>query len=283
MKNRARITVLTCWIFLLAAVVCSSVAAQELLRVSGATTIQPTAERAAALYAERTSDRAIVSGGGSGGGVRDVLEGRSHIGMVSRSLTPAEAQQLTAVTYGFDALVFVVNLENPLQGITRNQVRAIFSGATTNWRELTGWDHPIVLVSKEIGRATLDLFEGYTGMTHPKRSTRGAAGSIDSRAYEIAANIEAATLAGGIPGAIAYLSLGTAEQLIAAGMPIRVLTLDGVAAGTQTLTAGTYPIIRELNLVMLKQTDHTRKFTDLFFSSDLRHYIQTTGVVPAGR
>jgi phosphate transport system substrate-binding protein len=281
MKKQAKITLLICWILFLSTAMCSAAGAQE-LRISGATTIQPAAEYAATLYEERSRGNAVVSGGGSAMGIRDVLSGRSHIGMVSRSLTSEESQQLQAVTYGFDALVFVVNQENPLQEINRSQVRNIFSGATRNWRELTGWDHDIVLVSKEIGRATLDLFEGYTGMTHPNRPTRGPAGSIDSRAYEIAANMEAATLAGGIPGAIAYLGLGTAEQLIAAGMQIRVLALDGVKPGPQTLSARTYPIVRELNLVMLAETDRTRAYTDLFFSSELRKFIQKTGAIPAG-
>ena len=257
--------------------------AQEVLRVSGATTIQPAAERAAEILSQTIGRTALVQGGGSGTGIRDTRAGVSAVGMVSRALTPAELSDLIAITYGFDALVFIVNSANPLEEISLADVRRLFSGSVRTWEPLGGWNQPVVLVNKEIGRATLDLFEGYSGVMHQDRPQAGTAGRVDSGAYEIASNLEALTLVGGIPGAIGYVSMGAAESLIDAGMPIKALRLDGVRASAATLADGSYPILRELNLVVLEETELTRAYTDLFFGPDIRSFIQASGVVPADR
>ncbi|TVR05816.1 MAG: hypothetical protein EA403_01495 [Spirochaetaceae bacterium] len=257
--------------------------AQEVLRVSGATTIQPAAERAAAIFSDIVGGTVLVQGGGSGAGIRDTRAGTSAVGMVSRALTPAELSDLIAITYGFDALVFIVNRANPLDEISLADVRRLYSGQVRTWDALGGWDQAVVLVNKEIGRATLDLFEGYSGVAHPNRPQAGPAGRVDPGAYEIASNLEAMTLVGGIPGAIGYVSMGAAESLIDAGMPIKVLRLDGVRASAATLADGSYPILRELNLVVREETERTRAYTDLFFGPDIRSFIQASGVVPADR
>ncbi|MCA1753512.1 MAG: substrate-binding domain-containing protein [Spirochaeta sp.] len=144
--------------------------AQVALRVSGATTIQPAAELVAESFARSYSGSADVQGGGSGAGIRLVRNGTADIDMVSRALTTEELSDLEAVTYGFDALVFIVNRANPLEELRLSDVRQIYSGAATNWGSLSGWDNDIVVINKEIGRATLDLFEGYSGVSHRDRA-----------------------------------------------------------------------------------------------------------------
>ncbi len=261
----------------------SELHAQVALRVSGSTTVQPAAELVAEIFARLYSGSADVQGGGSGAGIRGVQNGTADIGMASRALTAEESVDLEAITYGFDALVFIVNRANPLEELRLSDVRQIYSGATTNWQPLSGWDNDIVVINKEIGRATLDLFEGYSGVSHQDRAEAGESGRVTAEAYEVASNLEALTLVGGIPGAVGYVSMGAAESMADAGMPIKVLRLDGVAASAETLGNGSYPILRELNLVVREETELTRSFTDLFFEPELRSYIEASGVVPADR
>jgi len=118
---------------------------------------------------------------------------------------------------------------------------------------------------------------------HADREQAGSAGSVAPGAYEIASNLEALTLVGGIPGAIGYVSLGAAESLIAAGMPIRILPLDGVMPGTATLADGSYPILRELNLVVPQITDRIQEYTDLFFDEEIQAFIRASGAIPAAQ
>jgi phosphate transport system substrate-binding protein len=250
------------------------------LKISGSSTIQPLAEKIAPLYEEAGGRKVLIEGGGSGAGIKNALSGVSDIGMVSRSLTKDESGQLLNATIGFDALVFIVHATNPLAEIDRESVRSIFSGKMKSWRELNGRDDPILSINKEIGRSTLELFEGYSGLLHPGRNKDGPAGKIDL-SHQIGSNLEMATIVGGLPGAIGYVSFGTARDLQQRGMPIKVLKLDGQEASNSTILSGAYPILRELNLVHLSQRSEIAQFVAQFSSPQGKLIVESLGFIPA--
>ena len=253
------------------------------LTISGASTIQPAAEYAAELYQQMYEGSVTVRGGGSGAGIRDVVSGTSDIGMVSRDLSPGEQEAVSRVLFALDALVFIVNAANPLETISKTKVLELYSGTVRSWVALGGPDSPVVLVSKERGRATLDLFEGYTGLHHPARPEPGPAGKIDSSALEIASNLECITLVGGIPDAVGYVSLGAAESLISLGMPIKILPLEGVTPTSETVLSKRYPIRRELNLIVREPDEQTDRFIELFFTEEMSRFLISTGFITVKR
>lgn len=233
------------------------------LRISGATTVQPLVEQLAEEFQERTGRTIRVQGGGSLTGVMDAVEGTTQIGMVSRGLSEEEQERLEHVTVGLDVLVVIVNSRNPLREVNRQAVIDLFTGRVTNWRELTAWDREVVLVNKEMGRSTLELFEEYSGVHHRDNPADGSNGRVAAHAYEIASNLDGATLVGGIPGAVGYMSLGTSLYLLDKGMPIKILKLDGHDPAMKNVITSGYPIIRELNLVYLKRNEpDVREFLD---------------------
>ncbi len=229
------------------------VQADQVIRLSGATTVQPVIEQIIDQYAQLTGQRIVVQGGGSLSGVKDAMDGTSHLGMVSRILTAEEKQSLEYVTLGMDALVFIVNERNPLNEIDLETVISLFTGQIINWNELTEWDKEVVLVSKEMGRSTLELFEQYSGVHHRDNPSPGHNGLVSERAYEIASNLDGITLVGGVPGAVGYMSLGTATYLRGKGMPVKIISLNGFILDNESIRTGEYPITRELNLVYLQE------------------------------
>ncbi len=261
---------------------CGGAFAQEesVLRVSGASTLQPFVERLAEAYQQAAGLPMIVRAGGSGGGIRNTRSGEVEVGMVSRSLRAEEKEDLAYMTVGLDTLVFVVNANNPVQGLGVSDLANLYSGKVDNWQALTGWAEPITLVNKEIGRATLDLFEDYSGLRHPGRGTDGGSNRISANAIEIGSNLEAIMLAGGIPGAIGYVSLGTANALVEQGMPIKIIDLDGVAAEVRHVISGRYPIQRELNLVYVRETPAISILKDIAFSEAGQSIIEELGFIP---
>jgi len=255
--------------------------AQLPLRVAGASTIQPLALALAPAY-EAGGRQLQIEGGGSGVGLSAVINRSADVGMVSRSLTAAEKLQVQYTSIGYDALVFVVNSGNPIDAVELPILRRIFLGEIKNWLEISTFDRPLITVNKEIGRSTLDLFEAYSGLNHPGRTRTGTSGTL-SLELEIGSNLEMATIVGGLPGAIGYISLGTAEQLIAAGMPIKILRLDGVLANRQSILSGGYPIARELNLVFLQNNPAIDSFIKLFSGPEGLAQIQKAGFIPASQ
>jgi phosphate transport system substrate-binding protein len=256
---------------------------EEPIRISGSTTIQPIAAALASVYESRANKKVVVTGGGSGRGIQDVLEGKSHLGMVSRGLNDEEKTKLQHVTIGYDALVIIVNTANPLETISRDTLVNLYAGKIQSWKKISAWDQPVVLVSKELGRGTLELFTQYTRLRHPREREKYPAGPfISEAAFEVGSNLESITLVGGIPNAIGYVSMGTAFALQRQGMPIKVLALEGVVPSKEAVQNGTYPVIRELNLVFTDPSQ-VQSLIDLFLSSEGQGTLINEGFIPAIR
>lgn len=209
------------------------------LTIAGSSTVQPVIESAAAAWEKmHPGDTVVVQGGGSGVGISAVRSGLADVGMVSRSLKPEESDLIpTAVAR--DGIALIVHRDNPMSGIGRDQVVAIYGGAATSWKTLGGGDQPITVVSKEEGRSTLELFAHHFGLT----------GNIVASAVIIGPNGQAITTTANDPWAISYVSIGSATVAIEQGATIKTLPLDGVAATVENVGNGTYPLSRPLNLV----------------------------------
>lgn len=248
--------------------------------ISGASTIQPILSRLQPDIERLTGEPLALRGGGSGAGIKDATSGKSTLGMVSRALKSEEKASLQSATIGFDALAIIVNRENPLNALSKAQVADLYTGKTSNWQAVGGPDLPVVRITKEVGRSTLELFEGYSGLLSAARTGIEGKPQISRDSHTIGANIEALTLVGGMRGAIGYVSLGTAQAMVAAGMPVKVLTLDGVAPSAQTIVQRSYPIVRELNLVYAEDTPAVKAVIDLVLGPQGQAVVKSFGFLP---
>lgn len=210
------------------------------LTLAGSSTIQPVAEVLGQTFEQLHPEvRINVQGGGSSVGITAPQNGLAAIGTVSRALHHEEAQKLTPTTFALDGIALIVHTSNPISGLSRQQVIDIDTGAISNWHAL-GWnDARIVVVSKEEGRATLELFAQYFGLT----------GKFVRDAIIIGPNGQAIATVAGNPQALAYVSIGSAEVAVEQGTPIKLLTLDGVAATSANVKSGAYGLTRPLNFV----------------------------------
>lgn len=267
-------------LLVLSALLTTSLQAAE-LRISGASTIFPVLQQLEDRYEQRSSHNLVLSAGGSSRGIKDVRAGRSQIGMVSRALREEEKADLLYTTIGLDTLAFIVNENNPLRNITREELIALYTDGT-DWQQLTsGYDWPVRLVSKEVGRSTLDLFEDYTGLSSPDRE-RADAPLISRRASIIGANLESLALVAGQHGGVGYVSLGAAESAIKAGLPARILTLNGVRPGRESISSARYPIRRELNLVYRERSEPVESLLQLLASAAGQQIIENAGFIATG-
>lgn len=269
--------------FLAALVLCLQAPQLLALEISGASTIQPLVEKWIPLYREKGGEAIKLSGGGSGAGIKNALAGTSQIGMASRALKDDEKAALKYTTVGIDALAIIVHKDNPVAALSKQQLTDLYAGKIDNWQALGGADRPVVRVSKEVGRSTLELFENFTGLTSPDRNKNDGKPQISKESYVIGANLEALTLVGGMPGAIGYVSVGTALAMAAAGMPVKVVPLDGVMPSEETIVGRRYPIIRELNLVYKQETPAVTSFIALAMSPRGQAEVKALGFVPAAR
>lgn len=112
---------------------------------------------------------------GSDKGVVSIAEGLSDIGIVSRFLTEQETSKwpyLTQIAIGQDAIVFLVNAQNPITNLNAAEVRGMYTGALLNWQDIAqppdnhykALDDDIMLLSKAKRHGTHSAFIDYFGL-----------------------------------------------------------------------------------------------------------------------
>ncbi|WP_135828391.1 PstS family phosphate ABC transporter substrate-binding protein [Halorussus halobius] len=117
------------------------------IRISGGVGPLPMMQVWVDEYEQRNDVSIDVSGGGTGVGVSDVLNGQVDVAMMGREPEPAEVDQgLFAVAMLRDTVVGTVNPDNPVvdelneQGLSRAELEAIFTGEVTDWGEVVDAD-----------------------------------------------------------------------------------------------------------------------------------------------
>lgn len=213
--------------------------AGERLVLSGSSTVAPLALEIAKRFEQQNPGvRVDVQSGGSSRGVADARSGLANIGMVSRALTPEE-QDLTAHAIAMDGIGIILHSANPVQSLTDAQIKAIYTGRITDWKDVGGKAGRITVVNKAEGRSTLELFLQHFSLKNSDIKPQVIIGDNQQGIKTVAGN----------PGAIGYVSIGSAEFEAGHGTPIKLLPMEGVAATVAKVRSGRFPLSRPLNLV----------------------------------
>lgn len=135
------------------------------ISISGSTSVGPLMEKIAEKYESDNSNVSIeINQVGSSAGIKDTINGVSEIGMSSRALKPAEENELKPTVIAYDGIAIITNINNPIKNITLEQIKDIYTGKITNWKDIEGGkDAPIVVASREEGSGTRDAFQEIVG------------------------------------------------------------------------------------------------------------------------
>jgi phosphate transport system substrate-binding protein len=117
------------------------------IKAVGSTSVQPYATDLSDNFTTKYPNAVVqVSGGGSGAGVKGAQDGTAQIGMSSRELTQAEKDSgLKETVIAYDGIAIIVNNANTaVSNLSTTQIRDIFAGNITNWKDLGGSDAAIV-------------------------------------------------------------------------------------------------------------------------------------------
>lgn len=190
----------------------------------------------------------------------------------------ADGAPLDQKAIGRDALVFIVNEDNPVQSLTRQQLRDIYAGKITNWKDVGGKDQEIVAFQRgeDSGSQTLFkklLIQGGELMTPPSELAPAEMGElVDSIAdYNNSAN------------AIGFSVYYYIDQMYSKP-GLRLLTVDGVTPSNDTLADGSYPLCNDFYAVIHPDAaadSPERRLYDWLDTADGIACIQKAGYVPA--
>ena len=220
-------------------VACQSHTRTEKLILTGSSTVAPlAAEIGKQFESEHPDIRVDVQTGGSSRGIADVRQGLANIGMASRALKDTE-NDLLAFTIARDGIGMIVHKENPIESLSNEQVIAIYTNKINNWQAVGGKGRVITVINKAEGRSTLELFLDYFQLKNSDIQADTVIGDNEQGIKTVAGN----------PDAIAYVSIGSAEYSQANGVPIKLLPMNAIAATTENVRNGSFPLSRPLNLV----------------------------------
>jgi phosphate transport system substrate-binding protein len=238
--------------------------------IAGSTTVQPIITKASEVYGEKHPGvRLGVQGGGSGTGIRMVGEGSVAVGASSRELSSEEKinhPDLVTTTVAVDCIAIVVHPSNPLGklSLTVEQVRDIFSGRITNYKEVGGPDRRIVLVEREDGSGTRSMFEGLV---------MGKTDVSDAALQKPASGAIRFTVSGN-ENAIGYVGIGYLDGSIA---PVAV---NGISPTEENVRSKRYPLRRNLYLVTKGEPiGLAKEFIDFILSDEGQNIVKEEGFI----
>lgn len=209
------------------------------LVITGASTLAPLiAEIGKRFESLHPKVRVDVQTGGSSRGVADARQGLADIGMVSRAMKDDE-RDLHAFPVAGDGVCIILHKENPVTALSAEQIVAIYTGKITNWKVVGGKDATITVVNKADGRSTLEVFLHFFKLKNSDVKAQVVIGDNEQGVKTVA----------GSRNAIGYVSIGTAEYDETHGVPIKLLPIGGVAASTENVRKGVFPLSRPLHIV----------------------------------
>lgn len=206
--------------------------------MKGSTTVLPIAQKAAEAYMKRYPDINIsVSGGGSGNGIKALIDGTTDIADSSRFIKDVEiklAQEKSILPVphrvAVDCIVPVVHPSNKLSDISLEQLKDIYTGKIHNWKMLGGPDKAIAIISRDTSSGTYEVWQ--KKVLHKEKVTPRALLQASNGAV-----VQAVTYN---KYAIGYVGIGYLN------LQVKALTVNEIRATVDSARSGAYPISRPL-------------------------------------
>jgi phosphate transport system substrate-binding protein len=210
----------------------------ESITIKGSTTVLPIAQMVAEAYMKEFPNINIsISGGGSGNGIKAIIDGTTDIADSSRFIKEKELQ--LAIGNGvypvphsiaYDCIIPVVHPTNTVSNLTTGQLKSIYKGEIRNWKKVGGPDRKIVVVSRDTSSGTYEVWE--------KKVMEGQ--RVFPGALLQASNGAIVQTVSKNKNAIGYIGVGYANS------SVKSLTVNGIEGSEQTSLDGSYSVSRPL-------------------------------------
>ncbi|MBN1491911.1 MAG: phosphate ABC transporter substrate-binding protein [Phycisphaerae bacterium] len=246
--------------------------------IDGSTTVGPIAKAFAGYAMEKNPDVNItVSESGSGNGAKALINGACDIADMSRFMKPNEFEAAVAKgvlpvahVVAIDGIAIIVHPSNPMAAITLDQIRDIYMGKATNWKQVSGPDKQIVVIGRDTSSGTYETFESLV--------MRGE--KVVSGAENVGSNGQMRQRVQTTDGAIGYVGLGFIDR------SVKPLKVDGIAPDMGEVATGRYPIARPLYMFTNgypKLGTPLHAFVTLYLTPKGQEIIESIGFVPVTR
>lgn len=224
----------------------------------------------AAAYEKKTGTKIVIKGGGATKGIRVVAKGLADIGGSCRHKIDVPEEKSTKLhQVAWDALVAVVNKDNPVGNITVKQVKGVLTGKIKNWKALGGPDLPITVYVRKgkisgVGLMTRELlFNNLAQNFSPDAKIKRSSGPLE-RGISVD------------PKGFGMTGISSAKKR----KKLKILKVNGISPTKENIISGKYPFYRPLYLTTKAEpSNEVKKFIAFALSPEGQAVISQQGTV----
>ncbi len=238
------------------------------IKLAGSTSMEKLCEAMSESFMEKNPGVTVtVEYTGSGAGLESLAAGSVDIGDASSGLKDEEKTSgLVENIVAIDGIAVITNKSCSVKDVTSKDLAKIYTGEITDWAELGGKEHPIIVIGRETGSGTRDAFEELLEV----KDRCAYAQELDSTGAVLAK--VAAT-----PGAIGYVSLDVVDDTVSG------LKIDGVEATEKEILAGKYMLQRPFVMATKGKISGQNELVQAWFnyinSDDGKKVIKKAGLI----
>jgi phosphate transport system substrate-binding protein len=257
---------------------CASRQESSQLKLGGSDTMVVLGQRWAEQYMSQNPGSSVsVTGGGSGVGIAAIIDGTTDIAQSSRDMKEAEIASANSkgvnplkTIVAYDGIAIIVNIDNPMESLTMEQARQIFTGNTTNWRDVGGKDEKISIYSRESSSGTYEFMKEHV----LKKADYAASAKYSAGSAVLVQSVAQDRTAIGYTGVAYTKGAGGVKVLpISAGPSSQAYLPD-----KEHVKSGAYPIARSLNFYTNGEpTGSAKGFVDFVLSESGQKIVEEVG------
>jgi len=257
---------------------CATIGSAQTVKVKGSDTLKPLAERWTQIYQKKNAGaNVVVSGGGSASGIAALLKGESDIAEASRPLSDSEKDEFKKlgknpldVVVAWDAVEILVNPANPVNNLTMDQVKGIFTGTITNWKQVGGTEGKITVYGRESSSGTNAFLK-----EHALHNSPYAPGIV-----EFPGNAPMIAAVSRDMSGICYAGLASGKTL--KHLLIKAdASADRIEPSTQNVRSAKYPLSRQLHWFLAGHpAGHVKDLCLWVLSPEAQAITESEGFIP---
>jgi len=241
--------------------------------IKGSTTVLPITMKGIDAFKSIKPEIGIsVEGSGSGNGIKALLDGLCDIANSSREMKPEEKQKgkaaklkIKEITVAHDMIVPVVHPSNKIKNLKKEQLKAIFDGTITNWKQVGGDDMNIVVVSRDSSSGTYEYWnEDIMKKTDVRKDS-----------LMQASNGAVVNTVSNNKKAIGYVGFGYLDT------SVKGLDVNGIQANLKNGKTGKYPISRKLFMYVNENnySAEAKAFVNFLLSKEGQKIVSEAGFI----